>query len=389
MVVALGALELHAEEDLGKVGGECLGLDLRLVHEHGVEIDGAVGEIASGGVHHLGDELIERPSLAHLAANPLVKGVGGFDVGGVRGVTSAHDAKLLAPERGPDVGKSIVSEQGIDFGGALVLTGFGHEGAVFLRRRWTGGEVEGDATEESFVIANLRWGDAELLQTFKEVLVDVVVGDRVRPDEVVRLQHGNTGPNGEAAVAGEDVGVSGGGGADATIFVDGGDGGIVRVVDGEVGDIALRAIALVGEDAELGVGGFAFKDKAFVGDLQPGGVGHVLRIVGCSGSDPVEQCSVVRAFRGENLAAGVGNFAERFEQEQAALRHGEIDAATSDVIDDAVVVARRIVTEEREHEAVFALCRTVAGASIATRTEKNGHDVLPEAGNAFGEEPGW
>ncbi len=227
------------------------------------------------------------------------------------------------------------------------------------------------------------------MQAVEEVAVDVVVRDGIRPDELVGFQHGDAGSDGEAAVAGENVGVSRGvGSTDPAILVDGGDGGIVRMVEGEMGDVAPGAIALVGEDAELGVLCPAFENEPFLGKLDAGGVGHVFPVVGRTGGDPVVEGPVVGAVDGEDLAAGVGHLAEGLEQKQAALRHGRVDAATGDVVDDAVVVARRIVAEEGEHETVLALGRAVTGAGIATGAEQDRHDILSKAGDALGEDRG-
>ncbi len=61
----------------------------------------------------------------------------------------------------------------------------------------------------------------------------------------------------------------------------------------------------------------------------------------------------------------MGNFACGFEQHEALLRGGEIDAAADHFLGDAVVVAFGIVAEEGEHEAIFAASGAVAGALVA------------------------
>ncbi len=61
---------------------------------------------------------------------------------------------------------------------------------------------------------------------------------------------------------------------------------------------------------------------------------------------------------------------------------GKIDAASGDLLGEAVVVARGIVAEEAEVEAVFAGGGAVAAAAVAARAEEDRHHVEAEAEGA-------
>jgi hypothetical protein len=79
----------------------------------------------------------------------------------------------------------------------------------------------------------------------------------------------------------------------------------------------------------------------------------------------------------------VRDFSKRFKQEQAPFGNGEVDPPSCDVVDDAVVVARRIISKKREHESVFAFGGTVTRPRITAGTEKDGHHVLTKTRDGF------
>ena len=109
----------------------------------------------------------------------------------------------------------------------------------------------------------------------------------------------------------------------------------------------------------------------------------VLGIVGRALFDPVEDCLVELAIGFESASPGVRDGSGGLHQQQALRGLRKVNAAADDLLGDAPVIARGIVAEEREVEAVFAGCGTVAAALVAARAEEDGHDVEAEA-DGFG-----
>lgn len=366
MVVAFGALDANAGEELGEVGGEVLGRDADIMHEHGVEIGGAAVDVAAGAGDLIGNEFIERTVLCHLIVDPFVVDVGGFDIGGGGCVAAAFNAEHFGPEVRPKVGETVAFQEAINEGGALVFECVRDELLVVLGGGQSAAEIQEDAAEEGFVIANFGGEEAKLLQAVVDDFVDVVVRDGIRPLVVFVLREDDDfGADGEAIEAGEDVGVATAGGGDDAVFIDLGGGGIVGGEEGEVGDITLGAVRVAGGDGGL-LGSFAaFEDEALGGEGDLDGLRDGCGIVGSAGGDPVEQGLVVLGIGLEELATGVRDLAGGFEEHEALLGSGEIDATADHFLSDAVVVAFGIVAEEGEHEAVFAAGGTVAGALVA------------------------
>ena len=75
------------------------------------------------------------------------------------------------------------------------------------------------------------------------------------------------------------------------------------------------------------------------------------------------------------LAAGVGRRAINFGHQQALARHRQIDAAKPDLVRQPVIIAVRIVTEKRQHEAVLAAGGSVATAGVAAGAHENRRHV--------------
>ena len=70
---------------------------------------------------------------------------------------------------------------------------------------------------------------------------------------------------------------------------------------------------------------------------------------------------------------------------QQALRwYGQVDAAAGNLLGEAEVVARGVVAEQGEVEAVFARGGAVASAAVAAGAEEDRHDVEAEADGARG-----
>ena len=80
----------------------------------------------------------------------------------------------------------------------------------------------------------------------------------------------------------------------------------------------------------------------------------------------------------------MGHFTRGLFEHQALFGQREIDPACNRLTGEPVVVAVRIVAEQREAEAVFAARGSVATAGIAARLGEDGHDVFNEADRLFG-----
>ena len=133
MVVALGALDAHAHEDLGGVFGELehVLLDLEVV-------GGRVGEGAAFRGEHLADELVERHVAGDAFAQPLVVVESGFVGDLLRAVVEGADLQELGPFHHPHFGEFFAFEQFIDEGGAFVRAGVGEKPGALLHA-WAAG----------------------------------------------------------------------------------------------------------------------------------------------------------------------------------------------------------------------------------------------------------
>ena len=160
------------------------------------------------------------------------------------------DLEDFRPFHGPEVGEFRGIEETGDERGAFVRIRVGGEGGEFF---WGGrepGEVETDPAEEGCVGGWEGRRDLELAETGEDGVVDEVErGDGVGPCEVVGFgEDDDFGTGGELVEAAEDPCAAAGGGGDGAFFGDGGGAVVVREEEGEGGDIADRAVRVVGHD---------------------------------------------------------------------------------------------------------------------------------------------
>ncbi len=87
---------------------------------------------------------------------------------------------------------------------------------------------------------------------------------------------------------------------------------------------------------------------------------------------------IILAVDAHSLAAGVRGESDRFFEKQALAGHGEIDAAEAYFARDAMMIADRVVAEERKVEAVVAARRAVATAGIAAGSHQYRFDIEPK-----------
>ena len=113
-------------------------------------------------------------------------------------------------------------------------------------------------------------------------------------------------------------------------------------------------------------------------DFETHDLGDIGAVLGGASLEPCQEGPIGFTVRREEFAAGVRHFARGFFEDQTLLRQGEIDAASDRLAREAVVVAVRIVAEQREPETVFAAGGAVATAGVAPGFGEYGHDVFDE-----------
>ena len=127
VVVALGALDLLAEEEAGGVGGE---VDGAVVHVGEGEVDRAIVAVVALG----GDEVVDGLAPGFLVEE-LAAGPGGEGFAVDVAVLGAAADQVVGPEGAEILGVVGMLEQGVDQGGPLVGVFRGEEGGRFRRRK--------------------------------------------------------------------------------------------------------------------------------------------------------------------------------------------------------------------------------------------------------------
>ena len=193
-------------------------------------------------------------------------------------------------------------------------------------------------------------------------------------------QHDHLGAHGVLGEAREDERVAALAGRDHALIVDIRGALVVGEVERQAVDDARGAIGVLRDHLQRLRLVFAGEDD-FVGNQRDAGdLRDGLGIVGRARLDPAQQRLVIFGVGFEAAAAGVRDRASGFQQQQTLFGNGEIEAAADDLLREAVVVARRIIAEERQMEAVLADGRAVASTAVAAGAEEDGHDVETKTG---------
>ena len=350
--------------------------------EHRVEAGLPVGVRAADGRRQVGHDLVERPIGRHLVPQPAEERVGRLvRVGAARVILAVHAAQF-APQRGHVVGEVVAGEQGVDPTGPLVGRRVGHEGLVLLDRWRPGGEVERDPPQEGLVVAELRRHDPQLLEPLEHEPVDEVVLRWIRPPEALGGgQHDHLGTDREPAEAGEHRRVARPLRRDTAAGVDLGHARIVRAEEGQGRDVAGRAVGVGGRHQQSLGRSSRVEDERRSRYRDSRHVRHTAHVVGRPGLDPGEQRLGEVAVPFEPLAAGVGHGAGGLEKQEALRGGGRVHPPTGNLLDRAAVVAGGIEPEQREHVAILAAGRAVAGSGIASGPEEDRHHVAAKPGH--------
>ena len=368
VVVALGALELGAEEDAGGAVSADLGVAVGAPPVGRWVFEGA----AAGGDDLLG-ELVEGFVLGDAVADPIVE-----DAHAVVVELALFDLEEVGPFQGPEVGELGTLEKGVDEPGALVGGGVGDEGLGVGGGRDEAEEVEPGAADEEGVAAQIGGVHAQEAQFLEDLFVDVVVRGRVAPGEVgPRGDEGDGDGDLFAEVADEDGGLAGFFGGDVAIGGDFGDL-VVRVVDGEAGDVAGGAVGEFRGDFEADVFGGLDDDVAGDLDVELGDFRGLDAGVGGAGLEPFQEDVVFGGADGEALAALVGEHGCGLEEDEAVPGGEEVDAAAGLVAGQGLPVEIGVLAAEGELKAAFAGGVAVTAAGVAAGLGNDGHDVAPE-----------
>ena len=239
VVVALGALDPDAEEELGRG----LGRVLRVAADP-VVVRGRVPERRAVGGEQLADELVERGVPLQVGPDPAVEGVRPLGL----------DQPAVGPEdvgelQSPEVGELRATQQAVDQPRPTVGAGVGQERLDLLGRGEDPHGVERGPAEELGVGANLGRADPHPVQLGEDRAVDRVVRGDFRepePGDLDQVRQADVGD--EVEVVGDDRDLAPVLEADEAVGIDVGDLGVGRVVVADRGHVAGRPVGIVGHD---------------------------------------------------------------------------------------------------------------------------------------------
>ena len=166
MVVAAGALEAQAQEELREILNLLVGVDHLPVPDRG-----RVAAGLAGGGDDVADELVVGLVLRQARADPLVEGIAAVAVEGVVGPLVPQDRRPLV---GESVGVVGAVEEPVDEFVALVGIGVGEEGPRLVERGDATGDVDRRPAEERGVVAPSRRRERQRHEVVEDVAVDEV-----------------------------------------------------------------------------------------------------------------------------------------------------------------------------------------------------------------------
>src|SRR5258708_7766857 len=174
MVVALGALEAHAEKELGGGFGA-----LGWLADGAIKVGGGVFIGAAAGGDDLTHELVERFVFRDGLPNPMLKNLGALAVERLFLV-----AQQVGPFERPEIGKLGPLQQPVDHPSPFLAMMISDERSSFLRRRQKSKEVQESSAKKNGIIAEFRRIGAQGAQLCENVVVDVIVLRHWAPFEI-------------------------------------------------------------------------------------------------------------------------------------------------------------------------------------------------------------
>ena len=354
MMVALGALDADAEEDLADPPRRNFG------RAEGFENRGrAVGAHAPFRGDHIAGELIVRPVLGELPADPARHGDRALRRHGV----FVH-FQNIGPFHRPEVGVLGTFQKLVDQLGPFVRRRICEEGTRFQRRRQSADHVEEDAAQEGGVVGQIARRNAEAFEFIPDVFVDEIRFRRPRElhpgprqrhptdGDVTHVPHQNCGFARFAP------------GRDQSASVGPGDGVGIRAVLRFGRHAPPTTIGLDRCHAELLCTAEGHRPMVRF-DLE-GRHGRILDIRELRTLlQPTEHPPIAEPFDIEFLAAAVRDDPGPFDEQKAVGGGGREDTSTAAVVDEGLVIGFGIEPEDAEFEPGLPLGFAVAAAAVA------------------------
>ncbi len=376
MVVALGALDAHAHENLRGILGELLGVALHLI-----KIAGGIAERAAARAEQFAHDFIHRLILLKLIAQPLEIKHG---VLVIKAVVLSANLQQLGPFHHPNphelgAGNQLVDEL-LALGGRFI----GHKDRDGLGGGQPANHIKIGAPDERVVIANAAGRDANFLQLIVHELVDVIGLELLGEFEVIHFRnHQHLRSNRDLVVARHDERLAALSSGHLAFAVDLGGNIIVGNEHRLVRDIADGAVAVNGAHDDLLLRAFALEHRLFRMNLK---IDHLRRaggVISRAVLQPAHEGFIERTLRGNHFAAGMRHATGRFLEQQTIVRQGEVNAPPKIFARDVFVIALRIEAKQRQPKTILAARGTVTTAGIATALCKSRHHVEAEPHGAF------
>ena len=377
MIVAAGATDACAEKGLRHRVGQ-LGIDVPFFADGGDEVADlrCVHGVAGGG-EEVAREFVPRAVDGDLRAQPRVKRAHALRAAHVVVALPAILEEVAELQR-PEIHELGTLEQRLDEARAFVGIFVGEERANFLGRGQRADGVEGGAAQKRGVVRELRGRDAQCGELVEDVLIEGVVaareglgrdfiGERQRDGHDLDLflkMHAHRGLALAFAL-------------DDSLGRHARDGLVVRVKLREPRHVAHTAIGVMrAHEQALTV---AEAERVIAGqNLKARGVGFAGGGSGRTRANPLGERAVITRVRGETLAAFVRNAREGFEQQQAGVGRGGIDAPTAGFARERLVIPLGSKAAQGKFEAVLSRKFSVAPAGIAAAAREGGDDFLTE-----------
>ena len=379
MIVALGTLQSHTQEQLGGRLGEVLLQELLVGDRLGRQRDAEVihrcvaVRLADGG-QQLTSRLVERLVTLDPAPQPGLELLRSLEIDRIAG-----DPQHIKPLLRPVVGVLGPLQQLLDPPRATIRTRRGQERLGLGRSRQHTAEVDVDTTHELFVGAQPRGCNVELLQLGKDVRVDVVRFRRIRPG-VVRRRLGNVHqphrlhPAHEPA---QDRHLALASEFHLPDSIDVGDRNVaagIRRQAGDVGHLAIREFRLHGQPLPLGRSLEHSTAGCHDQRLQRHRPGIVMKTFSLPASHQLGQL----AARCKPATADMRDLCEGLVENQAAVGIQRVGPATEPIVCQLLKVEVGIEAPQAETKAVLAAGRTVAANVAAAGNRQHRHELAAE-----------
>ncbi len=252
VVMALGATDAGAQEGLGHGGHHLGALGLPVLADGDQEIaDGGVVARAAAGRQHVPGDLIPRPLLNQLLAQPFMEGAHALGAAHVV-VALLAVLKQVSQEQGPVIDKLRPLEQGVDGASAFIRALVGQEGPHFLGRGQHANGVQKRPAQKRGVVARARRLDPQGGELVEHVLIDEIaaLGQPCRIDRLL-VRSGQDNHRDLALKADAQRRFAVAQHLDQPLGIDAGHARVVGIETAQPGHVARRAVGVPGTDLEL------------------------------------------------------------------------------------------------------------------------------------------